>query len=134
MQVPDATAGDLVYQLAPPFHPAIVAEIAEGNRRDRLVLDLPGAFGCRLVIHGELDFSVQAAAEETVVIVAGLDRLAVYGDQVIPLRDLEPVFIGRPVFVNVRDFVSAALLIGGEVETKMPRHDRRPTACHSVAA
>ena len=47
VQVADAAAGELVGQLAPFLHPAVVAEIAEGRHRDRLVLDLPGSLGDR---------------------------------------------------------------------------------------
>ena len=79
--------------------------------------------GSGLSLKRELDLAVEPAAEERVVVVAGLDRLAVDGDQVVPLLDLDPVLVGRPVFVDVRDLVAAAGRIGLEVQAEVPGHD-----------
>ena len=96
--------------------------------RDRLVLDRPRPLGHGLGIEGQLDLGIEPAAQELGVVVAGLDRLAVDGDQVVSLFDLDPVFVGWSVFVDVRDLVTAAGLFRLEIEAEVPGHDAGPFA------
>ncbi len=79
--------------------------------------------GDGLAVERQLDLAIEPAAEERVVVVAGLDRLAVDGDQVVSLLDLDPILVGGSVFVDVRDLVAAAGRVRLEVEAEVPGHD-----------
>ena len=105
------------------FDPALVAKVVEGHHRDRLVLDRPCPLGHGLAVDCQLDLAIEPAAQERVVVVAGLDGLAVDGDQVVSLLDLDPVLVGGAVFVDVLDLVAAAGRVGLKVEAEVPGHD-----------
>ena len=135
VQVADPAARELVDHRATLLDPPLVSQVAEGRHRDRLVLDLPGALGGGLVVDRQLDLAIEPAAEERVVVVAGLDGLAVDGDQVIPLGDLDPVLVGRAVLVDMGDLVASARGIRLEVQAEVagrapapPRRARGPAA------
>ena len=55
------------------------------------------------------DVFVERAVEQSPVVVAGLDRLAVDGEHVVADLEVEPLLVGRAVAVDVRDAVEAAV-------------------------
>ena len=118
VQVADLAVTQLRHDVAAIVHPLRVLQVAERAARDRVDRDVPRAFLRRLVVDQEVELGPGREREVAPVVVAGLQIVAVDGDDVVAFLDLEVVAIGRPVLVDVADLVEPGR-VGHEREARM---------------
>ena len=116
VNVADATVGQFIDLLAALFHPAFITKGRIGLAVDSFNASFPGAFLARLVIKGDFDFAIKTIVEQCPVFVTSLNGLPANRDQIIADVHLHPVFVGRAIFVDIRNAVATCSLIGLEIE------------------